>query len=234
VLVIEGPAWLADELKLAGANLNIKLVDDITPYKQSKVGILNGGHTAMVPVALLAGLESVAESVDDPEVGGFLLGVLAKEIIPALPLPRGEMELFAADVLRRFRNPYIHHRLAAIALNSWPKFAARVIPQLRTYQQLYGRLPQRMVLALAATFLLYRGDVIEMRDDAATLEWFNAAWSDVKRGQRTIDAVLKEWLANATLWGSDLNVIGGLTDAVANAVASIERDGIRATINAIN
>lgn len=53
LFVIEGPAWLADELKLEEAGLNILLVEDITPYKQRKVGVLNGGHTTMVPVALL-------------------------------------------------------------------------------------------------------------------------------------------------------------------------------------
>jgi tagaturonate reductase len=69
LFVIQGPAWVGEELKLAGANLNVKLVDDITPYKKRKVGILNGGHTTLVPVALLAGLEAVGPAVDDEGVG---------------------------------------------------------------------------------------------------------------------------------------------------------------------
>jgi SAM-dependent methyltransferase len=53
------------------------LVDDITPYKKRKVGILNGGHTALVPLALLAGLETVGAAVNDPQVGGYLADTLA-------------------------------------------------------------------------------------------------------------------------------------------------------------
>jgi len=233
VLVIEGPAWLANELKLAGANLNIKLVDDITPYKQSKVGILNGGHTVLVPVALLAGLESVAQAVNDPDIGVFLRAALEQEIIPSLPLPRLEMEQFAVDVIRRFQNPFIHHRLVSIALTSWPKFAARVIPQLLRYQQIHQELPCHLVLALAATFLLYRGDVIPLADDAATLKWFALAWSDVRHGHRSVADIVAAWLGNELLWGQDLNQIDGLAQAVTTHITAIERDGIRACLRQV-
>ncbi|MDY7545168.1 tagaturonate reductase [Glaciimonas sp. CA11.2] len=234
VFIIQGPAWLADELRLADANLNIKLVDDIAPYKQMKVGILNGGHTTLVPVALLAGLTSVSKAVNHPTIGDFLIAALDNEIIPALPLPHDEMVQFAADVLRRFRNPSIHHKLESIALNSWPKFAARVMPQIQSFHAITGKLPQRLVLALAATLLLYRGDVVILSDDAATLTWFQDAWSRVKTGQDTTRDLVGQWLANTSLWNSDLNQIDGLTNAVVSALASIERDGILATINAIN
>lgn len=230
LFVIEGPAWLADELKLAGAKLNIQLVDDITPYKQRKVGVLNGGHTAMVPVALLAGLESVGEAMDDAQVGSFLLEALDEEIIPALPLPREALDPFAADVLRRFRNPYIHHRLESIALNSWSKYAARVLPQLLNYQAKNGALPQRLVLALAATMQLYRGGVIKLADDAATLAWFDAGWKRVAQGEWSSHDIAREWLANAALWGRDLNTVAGLTRALGDALAAIGQDGMRAAL----
>lgn len=233
LFVIEGPAWLADELKLAGANLNIKLVDDITLYKQRKVGVLNGGHTAMVPVALLAGLESVGEAIDDAEVGGFLLDALNQEIIPALPLPREELEPFAADVLRRFRNPYIHHRLESIALNSWSKFAARVLPQLLTYQANNGVLPQRLVLALAATMQLYRGGVIKLADDAPILAWFEAGWQRVVQGEWSRHELTKSWLANTALWGRDLNTVPGLCEAVASSLEAIGQQGMRKVLAAL-
>jgi len=96
LFVIEGPAWVADELKLAGSGLNVKLVDDITPYKKRKVGILNGGHTTLVPVALLAGLEAVGPAVDDEQVGAFLRATIDDEIIPALAMDPAELQATAA------------------------------------------------------------------------------------------------------------------------------------------
>ena len=233
LFVIKGPASLADELKLAGANLNILLVDDITPYKKRKVGILNGGHTALVPVALLAGLGTVGEAVNDAQVGGYLSDTLAQEIIPALPLPQDELQQFARDVLLRFRNPYIQHRLASIALNSWSKFAARIAPQLLRYVEMHGRLPRRLVLALAATMRLYRGDVIALSDDAATLAWFGQGWADVDAGRLGLQQLAQGWLAQENVWGRDMNAVPGLAQAVATALQNIASQGMRGALQAL-
>jgi tagaturonate reductase len=231
LFVIQGPSWVGDELKLEGAKLNIKLVDDITPYKKRKVGILNGGHTTLVPVALLAGLEAVGPAVDDSGVGAFLRGAIHEEIIPALMVDggdRAELEAFAADVLLRFRNPAIHHRLASIALNSWSKFAARVMPQIVRYAAVSGgRLPRRLVLALAATLVLYRGGIIELSDDAANLAWFRDAWPKVDAGTWSMAQLAAGWLANAALWGRDLNQVPGLSYALTVALEQIRKQGIR-------
>ncbi|MBK4734338.1 tagaturonate reductase [Noviherbaspirillum pedocola] len=227
LFVIKGPAWLADELKLAGANLNIRLVDDIAPYKRRKVGILNGGHTTLVPVALMAGLEAVGEAVADEQVGGFLRAALDDEIIPALGMDRAELQAFAEDVLRRFRNPYIRHRLDAIALNSWPKFAVRVMPQLLRHIDMHGAPPERLTLALAATMALYRGDRIRLADDEASLRWFRDAWAAHDAGELSLQAMVRGWLANVALWGRDLNAAPGLTDATTRALEVITQHGMR-------
>lgn len=230
LFVIQGPLWLAEALHLDKANLQIKLVDDITSYKQRKVGVLNGGHTTMVPVALLAGLTEVGQSVKDPVIGKFLLDALDKEIIPVLPLPRTELDPFAADVIRRFSNPYIAHRLESIALNSWSKFAARVLPQLLRYQEKYQQLPQRLVIALAATMRLYKGDVIPLADEPAIVQWFKDAWEKQTNGQWQIQEMVRQWLQNKTLWGQDLNTVPGLTENVTNVLSRINQDGINAVL----
>jgi tagaturonate reductase len=231
LFVIQGPGWVGEELKLAGANLNVRLVDDITPYKKRKVGILNGGHTTLVPVALLAGLEAVRESVEDEQVGAFLRAAIQEEIIPALEMDQNELEAFADEVLLRFRNPAIHHRLASIALNSWSKFAARVLPQLLHYAGINaGRLPRRLVTALAATMALYRGGVIPLSDDPATLAWFEQAWKRVDGGEWSLAQLAAGWLRETRLWGRDLNELPGLTDAVTASLEQIRKQGMRAAL----
>jgi tagaturonate reductase len=52
--------------------LNVLIVDDIKPYKERKVAILNGAHTALVPVAFQAGLDTVGEAMNDPEICAFV------------------------------------------------------------------------------------------------------------------------------------------------------------------
>src|SRR5690606_29920262 len=123
-----------------------KIVADARPYREMKVRILNGAHTAIVPPGVLLGLETVREAVEHPALGGFLRDLLFSEIVPSLGEPGGAD--FAEAVLTRFRNPFIHHRLMSIALNSLSKFKARLLPTLLDYTAAHGAPPERVAFAL--------------------------------------------------------------------------------------
>src|SRR5690606_23944393 len=137
--------------------LDVKYVKDMSPYRTRKVRILNGVHTVLVPVAYLYGLDTVRESVEHEVVGKFIKEALFEEIIPTLDLPKEELDQFAADVIDRFRNPYIKHLLMSISLNSWSKFETRVLPSLLEYKNRKGSVPQKLSFSLAATIAFYKG-----------------------------------------------------------------------------
>ncbi|HDX2199122.1 TPA: tagaturonate reductase, partial [Escherichia coli] len=120
--------------------------------------ILNGAHTALVPVAFQAGLDTVGEAMNDAEICAFVEKAIYEEIIPVLDLPRDELESFASAVTGRFRNPYIKHQLLSIALNGMTKFRTRILPQLLAGQKANGTLPARLTFALAALIAFYRGE----------------------------------------------------------------------------
>jgi len=147
---IEAPPWVAQELPLDRAGLNVQWVKDLAPIRLRKVAILNGAHTVLAAVGLLAGVRTVGEAMQDPDICGFLEAVLHEEIIPALPFPEVDSQAYAQDVLRRFRNPHIQHQLQAIALNMESKCIARLLPQIQSFYRTSGRFPTRLLLALAA------------------------------------------------------------------------------------
>lgn len=95
LFVIQGPQWLAEELRLNKRDLNVRIVDDIKPYKERKVAILNGAHTALVPIAWLTGLDTVGEAMNDARIGKFVEKTIAEEIVPVLDLPHDELTSFA-------------------------------------------------------------------------------------------------------------------------------------------
>lgn len=80
LFVIQGPVWLAEELKLAQCPLNIRVVNDIKPYKERKVAILNGAHTALVPVAGCAGWIPLAKRCRIPMSAVLSSGRLARKL----------------------------------------------------------------------------------------------------------------------------------------------------------
>ena len=187
--VIEG--HFEDELPLQKAGFNVVWTDDVTPYKKRKVRILNGGHTSMVTGALLSGLETVGQCVNDEVVGNFLKKCLFTEIVPTLG-GSAEDENFANAVLERFANPYIKHMLRSIALNSVSKFSVRVLPTILEYKEQQGKYPLSLTMALAALIEFYKTDNPQ---DLPEVEEF------MKK------ASVEEILKNKELWGSDISDI---------------------------
>lgn len=228
LLAVEAPAAVREELPLDRLGLNIVYTDDLTPYRRSKVAILNGAHTAMVPVGYLSGRETVRETLEDPVTGAFIRELLFEEIIPTLDLPGVDLRRFANDVLDRFRNPFIHHRLLSISLNSVSKFRERVLPSLLAYRERTGSLPPRLTLAFAALLHFYRGECegrqIPLKDDPWALDFLATAWRDAA-GMPDLSRRVLGW---ERAWGRDLTQVPGLTDALADALLRIERVGMEA------
>ncbi|SLM61702.1 MULTISPECIES: tagaturonate reductase [Dickeya] len=231
LFVIQGPQWLANELHLNELDLNIRIVDDIKPYKERKVAILNGAHTALVPVAFLAGLDTVGESMNDAQVSQFVETTIANEIVPVLDLPHDELVSFAQAVLSRFRNPFIQHQLLSIALNGMTKFRTRILPQLLAYRESKGELPQRLTFALAALIAFYRGERhgerYPLQDDAHWLERYATLWGGVAAGSTTLAQLVNTVLADAEHWEQDLTQVPGLAEQVTAQLQAIVERGMR-------
>lgn len=117
---------------------------DIQPYSLRKVRILNGAHTALVAHALPLGIETVREAVEHPEVGPWLEALLFEEIVPVLEGRCDDPAGFARATLDRFRNPFLEHKLASIALNHEAKVRTRLAPTLADYREKFGRDPVRL------------------------------------------------------------------------------------------
>ncbi|HEM8662791.1 TPA: tagaturonate reductase [Klebsiella aerogenes] len=234
LFVIQGPKSLAAELRLDKLPLNVLIVDDIKPYKERKVAILNGAHTALVPVAWQAGLDTVGEAMNDVEVCAFVEKAIYQEIIPVLDLPRDELESFASAVTGRFRNPYIKHQLLSIALNGMTKFRTRILPQLLAGQKQSGKLPARLTFALAALIAFYRGErngeVYPVQDDAEWIERFQSLWAQHRDGQLATRDLVTSVLSVETHWQQDLTKVPGLTAQVTADLEAFLRDGMRSAV----
>ncbi|MCB9082475.1 MAG: tagaturonate reductase, partial [Lewinellaceae bacterium] len=216
LLVIEGSPIVEKEFPAPMAGLQVVFTQDITPYRTRKVRILNGAHTAMVPVAYLAGLRTVRETVEDPQFGAFVTQLIEKEIIPTLDTPREELESYAREVIQRFRNPFIRHELRSIALYCTAKFVTRLLPSLLRYQQQTGQLPRHLVFALAALIRFYQGttasgEAIPLQDEADRIAFFQEAW---QQHADDLDILADTILRHEAIWEQDLRKVPGLAALV--------------------
>jgi tagaturonate reductase len=238
LFAIEGDDALRERLGFAGTDPRIAVVPDVRPYRVRKVRVLNGGHTITVPVALLAGLETVRDAFADERVGRFMRRAILDEIVPSLDVP--DAEPFAREVLDRFANPYIRHALLDITLHGTAKMRVRVVPTIMRYRELTGRPPTSLAFGFAAYLAFMRGEVQAKWTAAGLHVPDDVEGESVRRACRAIDwtsdaevvDLAIELCADVRLWRADLSVVPGFVDAVADHLLRIIRTGVVAALEA--
>jgi tagaturonate reductase len=126
--------------------------DDVQPYFLRKVRILNAAHTALIIRGIPRGLVTVREAMADAELAGWLERLLFEEVVPVLEGRCDGPETFARQVLERFRNPFVDHKLTDIAAHHAAKVQVRLVPTRDEYQAKFDQAPPLLseVLALPA------------------------------------------------------------------------------------
>ncbi|SJZ44941.1 tagaturonate reductase [Pilibacter termitis] len=115
--------------------------DNLTPYRERKVHLLNAPHTAMSMLGLPNGKETVLEMVVEEPFASKIKTLMLEEIAPKIDLPKEELEIFANQVLDRFKNPFNRHELASIALNEQSKYEVRLLPIIQRYLENGEKVP---------------------------------------------------------------------------------------------
>jgi fructuronate reductase len=109
-----------------------EFVDDVGPYEQRKLWMLNGAHSLLAYRGLELGLETVFEAWDElaPEVEQ-----LWSEARAVLPLPIAGVDDWLASLRIRWQNPRMEHRLEQIAQGGEQKIPARIGAVIRKREE---------------------------------------------------------------------------------------------------
>lgn len=225
------------EFPVDQAGLNVIYVEDLTPYKQRKVSILNGSHTAMVPVSYLYGIDAVRETVEHEVVGQYVKNIIFDEIIPTLNLPKDELIQFANDVIDRFKNPYIHHELLSISLNATTKYKTRILPSVVKYIEKEGKLPKGLLFSLASMLVFFKGErngqPIPVNDNKEFLDLYNELWATFDGSKESVNAIVNKYLSLKDHWEVDFTQYEGLEEFVANSTYAIVTEGMEKALKNI-
>ncbi|PKM93963.1 MAG: altronate oxidoreductase [Firmicutes bacterium HGW-Firmicutes-1] len=235
--VIGGDEKVEKEFPVNLAGLNVLFVKDITPYKERKVRILNGAHTALVPVAYLYGIDTVKEALEDEILGEFVEKMIFDEIIPTLDLPVEECIQFAKDVLQRFKNPFIRHELLSISLNATTKYKTRDLPSVIASIERKGTLPRRLLFSLASQLVFFKGEregaTIPLQDNKEFLELYTKLWAQYDGSYESVESITATYLGLKEHWGIDLNAIEGLNDFITKSVYLILKEGMKKALSEV-
>jgi len=228
--VIEGDPCLTDVFPVNKTRLNIIITDNVKPYKERKVKILNGAHTCLVPVAYQMGKRLVSEMMNDPKCNRFLLDFMHDEVWGTIDLSQEELNNFTNSVFNRFLNPTIKHELLTIALNSMTKYKTRVLPSAISTYEKSGKLPKHALFSLACWFNMYSfrnedGSLL-IKDDPEFLEM----WESLSNAsaEEIVDKVM-----SLKHWEYDFDKMEGAKKFVTECLASIKQKGVEATLDEV-
>jgi len=199
--------WVVEDgvlpLQAAWAAAGVTFSNGIGAFETAKLRILNGQHSALAYLGILSGYRTVMDAIGDEHLRNFLAELSATEIQPSVQAPAGlDLGRYSTDVIRRFENPMIEHRVEQIAIDGSQKIPIRILATLRD-NLAAGRPIRCLCLVLAAwlNFLDTRASDGSDLDDPLA-DTLLAAWrlllADTASGLRT-------FLGLEEVFGSDLS-----------------------------
>jgi fructuronate reductase len=146
--------WVvADELGESAetfAAAGVTVARDVAAFERAKLRLLNGAHSTLAYIGLGLGFESVFEAISDPALGGFVERLMRQDMAATLAPTAGlDPDVYIGQILARFRNPAIVHKLSQIAWDGSQKLPIRLLTTIRDALAA-GRSVDRLAVGVAA------------------------------------------------------------------------------------
>jgi fructuronate reductase len=216
-------AWIIEDVLPAAApdlaSVGAVLAADVGAWERAKLRILNGAHSSIAYLGLLLGHETVADAMDDPDLSGFIERLIEEDIVPSLEPSPLDLRAYAGEILQRFRNPAIHHRLAQIAWDGSQKLPYRLLDTVLDAIGA-GRPLERLAGPIAAWMLFIDRQTRAGADIVDPL-------ADRLRGAAQGSDLIRELLALRQIFPLALAERPGFVGALRSAVETIRSQGPR-------
>ena len=106
-----------------------QFVDDVGPWEQRKLRMVNGAHSCIAYMGLLAGWTTVDQAIDHPLLRDYIEVMLRDEVAPTLA--GVDVTDYTQRLISRFFNPRLKHACAQIAMDGSHKIPLRLLATIR-------------------------------------------------------------------------------------------------------
>ena len=146
--------WVVEDVLGEGApdlaSVGVMMTKDVAAYEFAKLRLLNGAHSTLAYAGLMRGRESVGEAMGDAKLAHAVELMMREDIVPTLKKTPGlNFNAYISDLLDRFRNPALTHKLIQIASDGSQKLPYRILPPLSDALK-GGRPIKRFTISLGA------------------------------------------------------------------------------------
>jgi fructuronate reductase len=217
--------WVIEDVLPPGSpalqSVGVTLTSDVNAWEQVKLRILNGAHSTLAYVGLLLGHETVADAMGDFALSSFVSRLVLDDIIPTLPHSGIDVERYAEDTFRRFRNPAIGHLLSQIAWDGSQKLPYRLLDTIIDARAA-GRPLDRLIVPIAAWILFIER---QARSGATIVDPLAERLAAIAGSGEPVDGFLR-----LSVFPEELASDASFRSALAEAVAQMRNRGVAATI----
>ncbi len=210
------------QLESQAVAVKVQFTDNVEPYEQLKMRLLNGSHSALAYFAYLMGFRFVDEAMRDPSVRSFVNRYM-DEITPTIPeVPGIDVTAYKGILIERFSNAAIRDQVQRLAEDGSKKIRNFVVPPLEELLTV-GRSMRYIAFALAAWFRYLRG-VDEQGQPIDVVDPLGALLMERARLHPHEPAHL---LAVKEVFGEHIAANPDVASAVKASLDAIDRLGIR-------
>lgn len=208
--------------------VGVTFVEDVTPYEEMKLRVLNASHAIIAYPAALLGIDYAHDAIRHPPIAALLERIQHNEIMPAVaPVPDMTPARYFDIVRTRFANPNIADTVARLCYdgaNRQPKF---IVPAIRV--ALERGLP---ISGLALSSALWCRYCAGPRDDGSPITSDDPAWARLNKLAQRARGMPRVWLDQREIYG-DLGENDRFLEAFSTSLAHLFDRGVKETLAAI-
>lgn len=230
--------WVIEDKFIAGRpaweNVGVTFSDEVDLHELMKLRLLNGAHSGMAYLGLLAGKETIAECIATPEIARFINHFMRGEIAPQVTAPSGTSTAeYIPTLIERFSNHYLEHQCQQVAMDGSQKLA----------QRLYGIASERLVenqsidgiCLVVAAWILYTRGLGPLGESMTVVDPFAGQLHNLAvRHQRQPAIWITTLLQEQGLFPNTLAQSTTFKNALTNSLSILLGDGVLSTLAKFN
>ncbi|MEW5561015.1 mannitol dehydrogenase family protein [Enterobacter asburiae] len=224
--------WVIEDNFVAGRpqweKAGAELVDDVIPFEEMKLRMLNGSHSFLAYLGYLAGYQHINECMEDDNYRRAAHALMLKEQAPTLKVKGVDLARYADLLIDRYSNPALRHRTWQIAMDGSQKLPQRMLDSVRWH---LVKNSDFSLLALGvAGWMRYvdgtdeQGEAIEVCDPLLTT--IQAAVNASEQGEARVKALL----GIEAIFGKELLLETRFVQQVTEAYLTLLAKGAKATV----
>lgn len=177
------------------AQADVTVTADVDPFEETKIRILNGGHTCLTYLAALHGLNTFDEAMHIPELYDHFWSYETNEVLPAITidLPFAK-DAYLESIAARFKNSAIADSVARICADGMAKFPIFIRPTLEGCL-VQGIMPTFGITSIASWFVFAQ----HAAAGKMPFDYLEPSWAELK--SLLLPENRDAFLTSQQLWG---------------------------------